>query len=219
MALLALGGCDGGGRDLSSSTPSPRGATSSPAPEVDSFETRVVADFSVSPARPGTELSTVQARTLQGGRGSAVIFAVARPGVPARCIAGAALRTFVEGSSGEVADELAVYPSHVFDAPEKEDGDAFGYSGSLLDSRPRATTDDTGGGWVEWDVTDVVKLWTGGGAFPSRGMFVPERGPIVLALRDVDLADPFATVRIASADAPESRPHVAVTVRKECRGS
>lgn len=176
----------------------------------------MVADFSVVPAAPDTELSTVRARRVDAGRARVSIFAIERPPVRARCLVEARLRLYVERSSGPIAEELAVYPSHVFDAASKRDGERFGYSGALLDVRPRATSEGDRSGWREWDVTAIVKRWIGGGAFPSVGHRAPEQGPVVLALRDLDGAPPFAAASVASADAPSNRPELVVTRLEGC---
>lgn len=210
IAVVVAASCDGAGPGAA--TP----ATGRPSPPVEIVETRVVADFGVAPAAPHTALSTVRTRMVDAGRGSVAIFAVERPAGPPRCIAEARLRLFLERSSGPVAEELAVYPSHVFDAAAKRDGERFGYSGALLDVRPRATFEDGGSGWSEWDVTPIVKRWIGGGAFPSVGHRAPERGPVVLALRDVDGAAPFATATVASADAPTNPPQLVVAAPEGC---
>lgn len=176
----------------------------------------MLGDFSVSPAAPGTELTTVSSQTLDVGDGAVALLAVERPTVAARCIVDARLRLYVEESSDLVSTELAVFASHVFDALEKEDGDDFGYSGSLLDVRPRGEYAGEASGWTDWDVTHIVSRWVAGDPFPSRAMRVPRRGPIVLAMRDVDLAEPFATATIASSEAGEYAPHVVVTSRDDC---
>ncbi|HEX2293944.1 MAG TPA: hypothetical protein VHN37_01395 [Actinomycetota bacterium] len=186
-----------------------------PSVALERVELDVLGDFAVAPALPDTTVDATGSPSMDVGNGSVVILALERPPTPARCLAEVRLRLFLEEWSELAAEELAVYPSHVFDALRKSDGDRFGYSGSLLDVRPRATLDSSATGWSDWDVTAIVKLWTGGGAFPSRGLFVPERGPIVLALRDVDLAPPFANARIASTESGHA-PHAVALVKKEC---
>jgi hypothetical protein len=210
--LVALAACDGD--DGAAAT---RPAESAPPlVAVTTAKLPVLADFAVAPAAPETELSTVSATTLDAGEGSAVLLALGPPSVPGRCIVDARLRLHVEESSGPVPTELAVYPSHVFDALRKEDGEPFGYSGSLLDVRPRGVYAGAGGEWTIWDVTEVVRRWVSGRPFPSQGKAVPERGPVVLALRDVDGAEPFARVTIASSEDSGNAPHVELTSRDDC---
>lgn len=185
-------------------------------PATAAIEVPVVADFSVARAIPGETLTTVGSESLRAGRGGVAIFAVERPRVPPRCIVDARLRLFVTDMSGTLAEELAVYPSHVFDAARKTDGERFGYSGSLLDVRPRALYEDGGGGWSEWRVTAIVKRWLSGRPFPSLDKRVPERGPVVLALRDAEGAQPFAEIEVASADSASDVPHMVVSAREGC---
>lgn len=178
-------------------------------------EVPVVADFAVAEPSPDHELTTVRSEWLRAGDGAAAIIAVRRPPTPSRCIADARLRLFVRETSGAVAEELAVYPSHVFNAARKTDGDAYGYAGSLLDVRPRATYEDAGGGWSEWRVTAIVRRWLSGRAFPSLRKTVPERGPVVFALRDVEGAEPLAAIEVTSAEGDEV-PHMVVSVLEGC---
>lgn len=213
FVLVVVAACDRA-EDAAAPTPEPPPAAT-PVPTT-VVELPVLADFAVSPPAPDTELTTVEASALEAGEGAVAIFAVERPDVPARCILDARLRLFVEESSGLTSTELAVYPSHVFDAAEKADGERFGYSGALLDARPRAVYQGESGGWTEWDVTGIVTRWVAGDAFPSRGSHAPERGPIVLALRDFDLAAPFATATVASSESAHA-PHVTLTSREDCR--
>ena len=215
LVLAVLAGCEADRESVAPSpVPSPAPATSQPVSET---RAAIVADFAVAPAAPGTELSTVSAATLEAGRGSVVLVAAERPRVAVRCMAGARLRMFLHESSDLVTEELGVYPSHVFTAATKRDGEPYGYSGALLDVRPRALYEDAGSGWSEWDVTGIVKRWVGGRPFPSQGLRAPARGPIVLALRDVDGAEPFATATIASVEATKNRPHLVLARLKGCR--
>lgn len=180
-----------------------------------SVQLPVIHDFRVSPALPAIKLVDVDAPTIQAGYGSVAIIAVRRPSIPARCLVAAQLRLYLKDRSG-VAAELAIYPSHVFNATEKREGDDFGYSGSALDIRPRATLDEATTGWSQWDVTDIVKLWLRRGAFPSQGASAPKRGPIVLTLRDVDGGEPFGSVTFVSADASDNTPHLIATHKGKC---
>lgn len=176
-----------------------------------SVELSVLEDFSVMPAASDTELATVAATSLEAGDGSVVVLAVDRPRMPARCIVEARLHLYLEGPSDLVSTELAIYPSHVFDAADKEDGDRFGYAGALLDVRPRGIYAGEASGSTVWDVTEIVTRWVAGRPFPSQAKRVPERGPIVLALRDVDGAEPFATATIASSENTGNAPYVELT--------
>ena len=209
---------------LSSCEPAREGAAPAPAASGDSsnlvagsrrVRLPVRGDFAVAPALPDTELTTVSATKLSVGDGSVGHFAVARPRVRAGCIVEVQLRLFVEGWTELAGEELAVYPSSVVNALHKRDGDRYGYSGSLLDVRPRGIFRGVTSGWAEWDVTAIVKLWSAGGAFPSRGVYVPEHGPVVLALRDVDLAEPFATATVASVESSRP-PEVFAFVEESC---
>lgn len=184
-------------------------------PAVKRVDLDVLADFAVAPALPDTELTTVSARSLRVGDGSVALFAVERPRVPARCLAEVRLRLFAEGWSELASEELAAYPSSVVNAAAKRDGDPYGYSGSLLDVRPRGIFDDVTSGWAEWDVTAIVKGWAAGWPFPSQGRRAPKRGPVVLALRDVDLAEPFATVDVAASESGRG-PEVLAFVEEDC---
>lgn len=211
IVLAALGACEPARERAAPSTPAPDDLTASTR----RVALEVVADFSVEPAAPGAELTTVEAEALRAGEGSAVVVAVERPKARPGCIADVRLRLFLEEWSDVAADELAVYPSHVFDARRKADGDSFGYSGSLLDVRPRATFEGVAEGWGEWDVTRIVKPWIGGWTFPSRGHRAPARGPVVLALRDAELAEPFATATIASLESARP-PRAFAFVEERC---
>lgn len=185
-------------------------------PETKSVEVAVVHDFDVSPALPDTKLSGVDEKTLEVGEGRTAIIAIERPLVPVRCLVAAQLRLYLEAASEPAEEQLAIYPSHVFNAVQKRDGDKFGYSGSALDIRPRATVADAGSGWSQWDVTDIVSTWISRRPFPSRGRRAPKRGPIVLTLRDVDGAEPFAIATLVSSDAAENAPHLIVTQTRGC---
>jgi len=179
----------------------------------------VVHDFEVVGAAPQTRLSDVDAPSVQVGEGKVVILAIERPTITARCITAAQLRLYLQRHSKVAAEELAVYPSLVFNATKKRDGDEYGYSGSALDIRPRATLDEATNGWTEWDVTDMVKRWLGRRPFPSQALQAPRSGPIVLTLRGIDGAKPFATATFASADAADDKPHLVITYTVGCNAA
>lgn len=206
VLLAVLVACEPNGEEAAPST-----APEPPRP----LELRVVGDFAVDPARPDTEVTNVGAKRLRAGNGSTAFFAVQRPPVPARCIAELRLRLFLHEWPGVGEEELALYPSHVFDAHRKRDGDRFGYSGALLDVRPRAPFEGVVSGWGEWDVTGIAKRWIGGWTFPSQGRRAPERGPIVLALRDTDLVSPSVTATVASTESGHA-PEALALVREGC---
>ncbi len=190
-----------------------------PTPTVStkSFEARVLNDFGVFPAVPDAKLTNVEAPSIEVGKGKVAIFAMKKPEVPASCVIAAQLRLFLQEATERISTELAIYPSHVFNALQKRDGDRFGYSGSALDIRPRATLDeDVTRGWSAWDVTDVVRRWLSRRPFPSTGARVPKRGPIVFTLRDMDGAKPFATATLASSDGADQAPHLIITQRHDC---
>lgn len=175
----------------------------------------VIADFAVRAAYPDARLANVRSPSLAVGRRSAAVVAIRRPAFSARCLTAARFRLYVKRVEGP-SNELAVYPSHVFDAATKRDGDRFGFSGTALDVRPRAIAKFVAGSWAEWDVTRIFRLWIGSRAFPSRGILPPERGPVVLTLRDVDGAAPFAMATILTQESPSNSPYVIVTRRASC---
>lgn len=190
-------------------------AEAAQASETNSVEIPVIHDFGVAGAAPQTTLSGVDAPSIDVGKGKLAILAVERPPISARCITAAQLHLYLQRHSDLAAGELAVYPSHVFNAPEKQDGDQYGYSGSALDIRPRAALDEAVNGWTQWDVTDIVKRWLSRRPFPS-GDRAPRATPVVLTLRDIDLAKPFATATLASMDAPDHAPHLVITHTPQC---
>lgn len=189
------------------------------APATKSVRVPVIQDFGVASARPETRLSGLKAPSIDVGKEKVAIIAVERPAVSATCITAAQLRLYLESHSDLAAAELAVYPSFVFNAVHKKDGDKYGYSGSALDTRPRATLDEAASGWSEWDVTDIVKRWVGHRPFPSQGSQAPRGAPIVLTLRDVDGAEPFATATVASAEAAKNSPYLVVTHTDTCNSA
>jgi hypothetical protein len=69
VTLIVLAGCES--RDVG-----PPATTAPPPIPVTLVELPVGGDFSVSPAAPGTELSTVSAESLDAGDGSVVLFAI-----------------------------------------------------------------------------------------------------------------------------------------------
>lgn len=211
ILLVTLSACDS---DDSQGTQGPPGST--PTVDTSSIELPVLNDFQSPQDAQGTKLSGVEDKTIKVGHGAAAVLAVERPLTEPRCILAAQFRLYLTQASGLAAKELALYPSHVFDALSKKDGDEFGYAGTALDIRPRATLQNSEPGWSEWDVTDVVKLWLRGGPFPSRGLNVPDQGPIVLTIRDVDGAEPFGTATFISSDGSDRRPYVVVTQRANC---
>lgn len=210
--LLLSVACEPAREEASPSVPADRSALVPPARRV---PVRVLGDFSVDPALPDTRLTTVDSPSLRAGDGSVVVFALRRLRVPARCIVDVRLFVTVEEWHELAGEELALYPSHVVNALTKRDGDRYGYSGSLLDTRPRAAFDGSAAGLASWDVTAIVKRWVGGRAFPSRGVYAPDRGPVVLALRDTDLAEPFATATVASVESPHP-PEGFAFVEEDC---
>lgn len=151
------------------------------------------------------------------GKGQLAIIAIQRPSISADCITAAQLRLQLEQPSDLAAGELAVYPSHVFDAATKRSGERYGYWGSVLDIRPRARLEEAGAGWTHLEVTDIVKRWMGRKPFPSRGLVAPKKGPIVLTLRDVDGAEPFGTATVVSSDARANNPLLIVTHTPACK--
>jgi hypothetical protein len=176
----------------------------------------VLAAFGVTSAVPDTKLESVDAEAIDVGRGKVGIFAIGRPSVPTRCIVAAQLRLYVEKASEVAEHEVAIYPSLVFDAADKREGSRFGYAGSVLDIRPRATLDEDPVGWSAWDVADILKLWLRGGPFPSMGRRAPRKGPIVLTMRDVDGAEPFGHMSVVSSDASTNTPRMVVTSERDC---
>jgi hypothetical protein len=186
------------------------------AQQTKSLEASVIHDFGVTGAAPQTKLTGVDAPSIDVGKGKLAILAVERPPVDAGCITAAQLRLYLQRHSPLAAGELAIYPSHVFNATEKEEGDEYGYSGSALDTRPRTTLDEATKGWTHWDVTDIVKRWLSRRPFPSQAVRVPRAMPIVLTLRDIDGAKPFATATFASADASENRPYLVIAHTEQC---
>lgn len=218
LFVIMLSGCDlfdPGDNDPSDTSATPSEPSPTHSPETTTDQLHVIADFGFHGRfgpRPDDELSGVTKLSIDIGRGAVALLAVKRPSVPARCIVGAQLRTYVT-KVPDIPDELALYPSHVFNAASKRDGDEFGYSGSVLDVRPRSTLDEVRRGWNSWDVTDIVKTWLRGGPFPSRALRVPKSGPIVFAFRDVDGAEPFSTATFLSADS--NRPPVLIVTHHE----
>lgn len=215
VALAVLASCEAAPEEAGEQLPVPAPPPSAPPVTTRRVELPVLADFSISPALPDTEVSTVRSPRLRAGKGGVAFFAVARPPVPVKCIAQVRLGLSVEGWTDDAAEELAVYPSQVVNALAKRNGDRFGYSGSLLDVRPRASFVGHVEGWAEWDVTAIVKRWVGSGVFPSRDLRVPRKGPVVLALRDAEGAEPLVRVAVGSTEAPRP-PAVVARVEKEC---
>jgi hypothetical protein len=216
LVLLVILACE-----PTSDVESPTRGVDSPRRVAHSVETettiqRVVNDFGVSPAVPGTVLARVDSPTIRVGHRDVAILAIDRPRTPRRCIVAAQLRIYTERTRGEVAEELAVYPSLVFDAADKREGDAFGYSGSALDIRPRGSLELDPSGRVASDVTDIVRLWMAGYPFPSRSLRAPKTGPIVFTIRDMEGVPPFATATIVSSDARVNRPELVVTHERDC---
>lgn len=214
LVLALLVSCDAGSERAASS---PRPQTSDLERPAGRFRMPVRGDFSVSRAVPDAEVRTVDALELRAGQGSVAFFALGRPPVPGRCLAEVRLRLFLEKWPDLAAQELALYPAQVFDALGKRNGDRFGYSGALLDVRPRATFEGVDAGWGEWDVTRIVKRWTTGSPFPSQGRRAPERGPVVLALRDADLAEPLVAATIASSESAHA-PRALAFIEESCSG-
>lgn len=215
LALLAvsmiLSACVGDGGPGSDS---PR-ADAAPEARTESVELPVIHDFEVPGAAPQVELPPTDNPEIRVGEHTAAIFAVERPEVAADCLVAAQLRLYVNDSSANAPEQLAIYASHVFNAHDKKTGQRFGYTGTALDNRPRAMTSDPLSGWSSWDVTDIVRLWIGREPFPSRGKLPPKKGPIVFTLRDTEGAEPFGTAVIASAEA-ETAPHLVVTHKPDC---
>lgn len=188
----------------------------SPDETVNSSESPVIHDFGVERFVPDTVLSGVGSPSIEVGKAKAAILAIDRPQISLDCLAAAQLRLYIEDASPDAAGQLAIYPSHVFNAEDKHDGDRYGYVGTSLDNRPRSMAEELAPGWSHWDVTDIVRRWVGQQPFPSQGARAPKHGPIVLALRDVDGAEPFASATVTSADAPANKPHLLVTQRSQC---
>lgn len=182
-------------------------------PDTVSERLSVVADFRVPSFSGERSLRSVSAPEIAAGRRATAIIAIQRPRVDARCLVAAQLRLYITHATEAAADGLAIYPSHVFDATSKRNGDAFGYAGTLLDIRPRAVADElVEGGWSHWDITDIVRLWLKGGPFPSQGAPVPGTGPVVLSLRDKE--GPYERSSFTSIEGrTDRRPHVVLTHR------
>lgn len=176
----------------------------------------VVADFQLESIVPTTVLSGVTSSRIDVGRRRAAIIAIERPQISAGCMVSAQLRLFIEEASANAADQLAIYPSHVFNAADKKDGERYGYLGTSLDNRPRSMATTLTPGWSEWDVTDITRLWLSGQRFPSQGARAPNEGPIVLALRDLEGAEPFGTATFTSTDANANRPYLVITQTRDC---
>lgn len=143
-----------------------------------SADFRVQAAFRASTVVVGKHLGPY----LPGTTRAAV--AVFPPAPDASCIRAASLTWLVvEPPSGDLA--LRVYPSAALSladgrVPEESSGTAL----TLLDNRPTDEQVVSGGsGSVSFDVTDLVRLWSQGGPFPSQGRQIAPHLPVVLQVR------------------------------------
>lgn len=211
VVLAAFAACDDG-------APGEAGANdgSGSTPETATTELAVLHDFQVPGAAPQVRLPPVDEPEIRVGEGSAAIFASKRPKMPAHCLIAAQLRLYLSEASANAAEQLAIYPSHVFNASDKRTGDRFGYVGTALDVRPRSMLAEAHVGWSRWDVTDIVRLWLAREAFPSQGKRAPKKGPIVFTLRDVEGAEPFGSAVVASVETAENAPHLLVRHQTDC---
>ena len=140
---------------------------------------------------------------------STVAVAFDAVGVSSECITDAALQMPPARVTGD--PEIRVYPSAALSLAEGKlppDGER---PTTLIDNRPYGQTGEDGS--ARYDVTDLVRLWTAGGPFPSLGKTVPERSPIVLLLRPPAMDDGTYSVTYDLAEAP---PRLTVTLTGDC---
>ena len=103
--------------------------------------------------------------------------------------------------------DIAVYPGNPAGlADEDRDGQL---GGMLLDNRPRGVSEPDGA-TVALDATLLVRTWTKGGPFPSRGLTVDPAEPLALVVQPPDRTSP-ATFRLAMTEAgPAAAPTLVI---------
>jgi hypothetical protein len=149
-------------------------------------------------------------RTTRATRSAALVFAV--PDVAPHCLEEARLEVTTSSVDGE--GPLRAYPGAALSLARGElppSGDA---PTTLLDTRPAGLETVRPDGTRSYEVTELVRRWTSGAGFPSRGRAVPAGSPLVLVLRTPDLAEGrYGVVVPVTADSPrlEVRPRAGCT--------
>lgn len=190
---------------------------SRPVPEPEPLATRdfaIVNDFAYNVAGRDDTLQGVNDPQISVGGAPWAILAIERPSIDSTCIERADLRLFFTEFSPRRG--LAVYPSHVFSAADKREGDPYGYAGALLDIRPRGLLKPATG-WIDADIGALVRRWLAGRPFPSLGAKAPRSGEIVVAIRETTNAAPYADATFASSDGDiDHQPHLRISYDEGC---
>ena len=145
-------------------------------------------------------------------RQSAVL-AFAPLGVDGRCLFRA--EVVLAARSDMTSGAVRLYPSAALSlAAHRLPPPSSGGPGTLLDNQPAANGVAGPDGLQRFNVTDLLRLWTDGGPFPSVGRRVPLHSPVVLSLRVPDLADGVYGVTYASS-AP--KPRMVISTQPDCK--
>lgn len=115
------------------------------------------------------------------------IVAFARSSTALHCVNQVQLRLRVESGEPRSDATLSVYPSSVFRLKTLRAGRVFRGYQEVLDNAIKADAAiGVGPAWVEFDITEIYRLWVKGARPPSGGPRVPSSAPLILAIKSTD---------------------------------
>ncbi|MBK5226937.1 MAG: hypothetical protein JJE05_00315 [Actinobacteria bacterium] len=142
------------------------------------------------------------------------IVAFARSSTALHCVEQVLLRLHVE--SGEPREDvtLSVYPSSIFRLKALRPGHVFkGYQEVLDDAIKADASVASEPAWVEFDVTEIYRLWVKGGPFPSGGPRVPSSAPVIFTIKG---SEDQPSTRTFSSHTSNTSPELLIESPKGC---
>ena len=150
-----------------------------------------------------------------GSLGSSTgIVAFARSATALHCVEQVQLRLHVE--SGEPREDvtLSVYPSSIFRLKALRAGHVFnGYQEVLDDAIKADASIASEPAWVEFDVTEIYRLWVKGGPFSSGGPRVPSSAPVIFTIKG---SEDQPSTRTFSSHTSDNSPELLIESPKGC---
>lgn len=142
------------------------------------------------------------------------IVAFARSSTALHCVEQVLLRLHVESGKPTKEVALSVYPSGIFRLKPLRPGRVFkGYQEVLDDAIKADASIATEPAWVEFDVTEIYRLWVKGAPFPSTGERVPSSAPVIFTFK---AGEDQPSIRTFSSHTSDDGPELVITSPRGC---